>query len=48
MGAIGATHAEVETLIEENSRASDVIVFTDGSVVSGQRQEIWLGIHCTY
>ena len=35
--APGATHAEVETLIEENSRAGDVIVFTDGSVVRGKK-----------
>ena len=35
--APGATHAEVETLIEENSRAGYVIVFTDGSVVRGKK-----------
>jgi len=35
--APGATHAEVETLIEENSRAGDAIVFTDGSVVRGKK-----------
>ena len=35
--APGATNAEVETLIEENSRAGDVIVFTDGSVVRGKK-----------
>ena len=27
----------IETLIEENSRAGDVIVFTDGSVVIGKK-----------
>ena len=27
----------IETLLEENSRAGDVIVFTDGSVVRGKK-----------
>ena len=31
----GATNAEVETLIEENSKSGDVIIFTDGSVQRG-------------
>ena len=35
--APGATHAEVETIIEENSRPGDVIIFTDGSVVREQK-----------
>ena len=35
--APGATHAEIETLIEENSREGDVIVFTDGSVIRGKK-----------
>ena len=35
--APGDTYAKVETLIEENSRAGDVIVFTDGSVVRGKK-----------
>ena len=35
--APGATHAEVETLIEENSLAGDLIVFTDGSVLRNKR-----------
>ena len=35
--APGATHAEVETIIEENSRPGDVIIFTDGSVVRDQQ-----------
>ena len=30
-------HAEVETIIEENSRPGDVIIFTDGSVVRDQK-----------
>ena len=35
--APGATHAEIETLIEENSQPGDVIIFTDGSVVRDQK-----------
>ena len=35
--APGATHAEIDTIIEENSREGDVIVFTDGSVIRGKR-----------
>ena len=35
--APGATHAEVETIIEENSRPGDVIIFTDGLVVREQK-----------
>ena len=35
--APGATHAEVETLIEENSQPGDVIIFTDGSVVRDRK-----------
>ena len=35
--APGATHAEVETIIEENSSPGDVIIFTDGSVVREQK-----------
>ena len=35
--APGAAHAEVETLIEENSRVGDLIVFTDGSVTRNKK-----------
>ncbi len=35
--AQGATHAEIETIIEENSSKGDVIVFTDGSVIRGKK-----------
>ena len=35
--APGATHAEIETIIEENSSEGDVIVFTDGSVIRGKK-----------
>ena len=38
--APGAAHAEVETLIEENSRNGDVIIFTDGSVTR-EKQSGW-------
>ena len=38
--APGAAHAEVETLIEENSREDDVIIFTDGSVTR-DKQSGW-------
>ena len=33
--AQGAANAEIETLIEENSRRGDAIIFTDGSVKRG-------------
>ena len=36
----GAAHAKVETLIEENSRNGDVIIFTDGSVTR-KKQSGW-------
>ena len=35
--AQGAANAEIETLIEENSRRGDAIIFTDGSVKRGVR-----------
>ena len=35
--APGATHAEVETIIEENCRPGDAIIFTDRSVVGDQK-----------
>ena len=31
----GATHAEIQTLIEENCREDETIIFTDGSVQRG-------------
>lgn len=33
--AEGATHAEIQTLIEENCREDEIIIFTDGSVQRG-------------
>ena len=36
-GQLMPTNAEVETIIEENLRESDVVNFTDGSVRRGQK-----------
>ena len=35
--APGAAHAEVESLIADNSQAGDAVIFTDGSVVRGSK-----------
>ena len=32
-----AAHAEVESLIADNSQAGDAVIFTDGSVVRGSK-----------
>ena len=38
----GATHSEIQALIEENCREDEMIVYTDGST----RNQVRLGIHC--